>query len=263
MSRTVRYLLFLCIGSALLYVSDLYALSGVAAAVRSEIVAPTMTNGSSRLRDAASFLGSLASFRSLVDDQAALLRERDFYRGEYFRLRAVDEENALLREVVVTGEESGGEHLILSSIVRDPLRPHEYVQIDAGQEQGVREGNAVITGERVYIGKVTVLGARSSTVELVTAASARTAALLARSSTNVLVRGSATGALHLELVPKEVDVAEGEVVITSGLRDEIPRNLVIGEVERVTRDDSASFNGGIIDSFFSIEDVTTVFVVSQ
>ena len=76
-----------------------------------------------------------------------------------------------------------------------------------------------------------------------------------------VVAGSASGALSIDLILKDVELHPGQILLTSGLDGIFKRGLLLGELVKVTSMDSASFQKASVRPFFNLRDLKQVFVV--
>jgi len=257
----LQFLSVLLLISALLFTLDQTSIfEVVAGTINASLVRPILGTSKNTLGDGAYFFSSLLSFRSALDEISHTEEERDFYRGEYFKLKAVEEENVLLRQALQI--ESGKQQLVLAHVVSlDTLQPTQELIVDKGSNEGIKVGQAVITDGRTLVGIIRDTASHQSTVLLTTAEQSRIPALLASSGTNASIKGSATGVLQLDLVPRETPLTEGELVLTSGIAGDIPPQLLMGQVRRIIDDEAASFKRATVEPFVEAHSLRQVFIV--
>lgn len=105
--------------------------------------------------------------------------------------------------------------------------------LDVGSESGVVAGLAVVMPEGM-VGIVTAVGNGSCQVALVTTARLKLGAMIQRSTPSVgLIEGSGGTLLSIELNDPKADAKAGDLVVTSGLSEKIPRGIIIGRVVSV------------------------------
>lgn len=109
---------------------------------------------------------------------------------------------------------------------------NQTVTIDVGSDDGVESGLTVM-GAYGVIGQVISTGPSSSTVRLITDPQSGAAAMLQATRAEGIVRGSIDGLLYLENIEADVQVAVGDIVLTSGLGGSYTRGLLIGLVVSV------------------------------
>ncbi len=252
--------ILLLVSAALFFLDRAQAFTAIFDLTQKVAVRPFVVAGEFVFEGSVSIFESFFLVRSFLDEHEEVLADRDFYRGEYLKLRSLQEENEFLRQALNFEEEP--QQLVLAQVVSfDPLRPNQLVTINKGERDGIKIGQSVILAGRILIGRIQEASNNTSRILLITSEQSRIASTLEGSSTNVIVRGSASGALILELVPKEVEVQRGEIVATSGLGGDIPRYLLVGEVSKVVSEQTASFKEAVVRPFFNFNDLRQVFIV--
>ncbi|MDI3340587.1 MAG: rod shape-determining protein MreC [Sphaerobacter sp.] len=173
----------------------------------------------------------------LARQLAAVTAERDRLLAENVRLRQLEQEVTQLREQLGFQTTHAELRTVPASVIgRDPEGTHQYVIIDRGSNDGLEVGMAVVS-PNVFVGQVTEVAPDRARVTLAIDASYQVGARLQRSGADGIVYGrwQAGGQLLLRYLDPAADVAEGDVVVTSGQTARVPAGLVIGKVARVQR----------------------------
>ncbi len=193
-----------------------------------------------------------------------LQKERDILIVENAKLRdaAHEVENfaALLQF-----QKRGTTPLVVAQVIAGSTDPDVHtIDIDRGAADGVTEGDAVVANDGIVVGKVTKVRAHTAIVELLTDAQSRfAAALLGADAMTVhgyTEGGHGTG-MVMRLIPQQIKVIAGDVVITSGLEENIPRGLVLGRVESVRQEPNEPFQDAVLSPLASLDTLTTVAVL--
>lgn len=264
MTLPYRFLAILFILSVLIFFLDQQgAFSAAASSVSRGVIGPISRAGSKLLEKTAGAFQPLFLFRPWLNDYRKVSTERDFYRGEYFRLLTVQAENEFLRQALNLSAQKPAQLILAEVIAFNPLQPTNEITLNKGRRDGIKEGLAVIIPGRVLVGLISTVGESTSRVALVTSEQSRITATISGREAAAIVAGSPTGALRLELVPKDIELKEGEIVLSSGLAGSIPPNLLLGEVRRVNKDESASFQEAVLEPFFKGLDLRQVFIVKE
>jgi rod shape-determining protein MreC len=174
-----------------------------------------------------------------VKDENDRLRARlEEAKGDEFELERLREEVADLQRISGVVVESV--RTATARVVSDPFNSFDPTfEIDLGSGAGVKEGMAVATGVTEgtgggLFGRVIGVQGGRSTVELVTAPSFAAGVRLEGGA-----RGSATGQgqgrpVLVEGISVDAEVAEGDLVYTSGITDSaFPPDLAVGRVSDV------------------------------
>lgn len=108
------------------------------------------------------------------------------------------------------------------------------VTIDRGTADGLKTDMAVLAPEGA-VGRVVTVGRRAAKVQLLIDRNAAAAALVERTRAEGIVVGSGEETLRLEYIPSTAEVAEGDVIVTSGMDGIYPKGFIIGTVEKIER----------------------------
>jgi rod shape-determining protein MreC len=114
-------------------------------------------------------------------------------------------------------------------IGRDPSPFLKYIIIRRGSDDGIRHGMPVVT-EQGLIGRIAQVNAGASSVQLITDPSSAVNVRLQATQKDAVLTGSVTGDLTLDMIPQDVKIPNGDVVLSSGLGGLYPSNLMIGQV---------------------------------
>lgn len=102
--------------------------------------------------------------------------------------------------------------------------------VNAGSRDGVRKGQAAITG-RGLAGRVAAVGDRSARVLLITDINSRVPVLMEASRNRAILSGDNTGTPYLMFLPENASVKAGDRVVTSGHGGVFPSGLLVGHIE--------------------------------
>ncbi len=188
-------------------------------------------------------LSGFAAQNSSVDDRVRELEARlNGMAVDYVRLQALDEENRSLRAQARFLETSGYDSVGARVIGRDMQGQRSLFLIDRGSLDHVEVGQAVVTDQGVFIGKVSQLQDRIATVELLTDPTSRVAASVIDSRDLVgVVEGRGNGAAALTYIPTQAGVKRDMIIVTAGTEDKVPRNLPFGIVNTVEGEPTDAF----------------------
>ena len=139
--------------------------------------------------------------------------------------------------------------------------------INKGTAHDIAVGDCVITEAGYLVGVVTEAGLNWSTVRTILDSETSIGALIFRSGTNAVAQGDfalmGQGRLKLGYLGAEPDVMTGDLIVTSGLGDYYPSQLVIGYVEETGIGDDGLAQYAVIRPEVELEGLTQVFVVTD
>lgn len=195
---------------------------------------------------------------------AEMEKERDALIVENAKLRDAAQEAHTLA-ALLDFEKRTAAPLIPAHVIAGSTDPDIHtIDIDRGATEGVRVGDAVIAEDGIVVGKVVRTQEHGATVELLTDAQSRfAAALLGADAMTVhgyTEGGHGTG-MVMRLIPQQVKVTPGDVVITAGLEENIPRGLVLGRVESMHYEPNKPFQEAILSPLASLDTLTVVAVL--
>jgi rod shape-determining protein MreC len=103
------------------------------------------------------------------------------------------------------------------------------VVVNAGDRDGVRKGQAVVSGAGLA-GRVATAGYRSARVLLITDINSRVPVLIESSRDRAILSGDNSGMPRLTFLPANASIKAGDRVVTSGHGGVFPPGLQIGQV---------------------------------
>ncbi|MCB0963217.1 MAG: rod shape-determining protein MreC [Acidimicrobiales bacterium] len=135
-----------------------------------------------------------------------------------------------------------------AEVISGPLSSFEQtVRIDAGSDDGVASGMAVVTGAGI-LGRVVDVRGSSSTVELLTSPDVTIGASLLDGTLTTVTGQGQDEPLRMAGIDPSIEIAEGDLVYTSGIdRSKIPGDQLIGRVA------SVEAGGGAVDQTILVE----------
>lgn len=139
------------------------------------------------------------------------------------------QENARLRRLLDLNESISHESIGARVIARTPSFLSNLIYIDRGSADGVQVDSAVISGDGI-IGRVILVANHQSQVQLITNPDASIGAVLERTRTPAILRGSGDLLLDMIYVGNSESVEVGDIVLSSGLDGIYPKGYPIGKV---------------------------------
>jgi len=178
-------------------------------------------------------------FRTYEENELlrAQMYNEQMIRLERDQLRA---ENDSLKELLETGETlTDNEKMMAGVIGRNLDQWQDFITINKGSQDDVEVDMAVLSREGYLIGRVIEVNQVSSRIQLINYqnTTSKVAAVINGKPDSIggLLQGydSVSNELVVTNIGRDVEVEEGDEVITSGLGGVIPSALLIGYVERV------------------------------
>ncbi|HNY83867.1 MAG TPA: rod shape-determining protein MreC [Anaerolineaceae bacterium] len=154
------------------------------------------------------------------------------------------------------------EYLAATVIGREINPFQQYVIIDKGSNHGLRHGMPVVT-QKGLVGRIDRVIATAARIQLISDANSVVNVRLQNAKTEAQVDGSITGEISLQLVPQDVDVQVGEVLLTSGLGGTYPPNFFVGQVLTMESRENSMFQTGSVQPMVDFSTLSAVLVVTN
>ncbi|MEK7211547.1 MAG: rod shape-determining protein MreC, partial [Patescibacteria group bacterium] len=228
------------------------------------VVAPIATGATATRNFLEKWFRWIGTPSRLAEENSRLAYELARITMDAAKLKALEQENIILKKELDFKEKSERQTVLAKVIGKNNLDDSEALILDKGKSDGILLGEAVVYADGVIVGKIAKVYDDYSLVLLMTDAKASLAAtILNTGRTTGLVRGEHGLAIKMNLIPQEEKIARGDIIITSGLEPEIPRNLVIGVVESVTKEVREPFQTALIRSPADLNNLDYLMVVAE
>jgi len=180
------------------------------------------------------------------------------------RLALITRENAELREQLLFFDKNTSAHVGANVIGKsvDPLS--NTILIDKGEQDYVVVNDPVVAAEGVLIGRITMVQEKQATVRLINDDQSKVGATLINRERSIgLVEGGFGISVQMTFIPQNESVTIGDLVVTSGLSDDMPRGLLIGTVESVEKQPYQPFQMAIISPAVDLDRLLIVSVLTR
>lgn len=138
--------------------------------------------------------------------------------------------------------------------------------IDKGSKDGILVDMNVICGNGL-VGIVTGVTDNTATVRSIIDGSSNVTGMLVTSSDTCNIRGDLelmdSGYVHLEYLRKDVEVSDGDMIVTSNISDKYIQGILIGYVKNITEDANSLTQSGYLVPAVDFERLTEVLVIMQ
>lgn len=133
--------------------------------------------------------------------------------------------------------------------------------INRGTRDGLSIGMPVVTRQGL-VGRIITVTANASRVQLITDSNSAISARLGTTRVQGIVVGE-TGNLRMKLIPLGLPIQEGDLVITSGLGGNLPPDIPIGQVARISSDVFALNQEADLRSLVNFDTLEIVLVITS
>lgn len=216
---------------------------------------------------AAHWVGNgFSNFFGIFRRQSTLLSENNQLREEIKKLkmensglREESQEYRALRQVVGLKQASPMKTIVAEIISRKVSSWFDSATLNVGSTGGIKLGSAVFNHIGL-MGQITEVNPLSSQVVFLTEPKSAVGGLVERSRSMGLVRGQGSDDLILTYLPKDADIKNGDVVVSSGKGQVIPKGLPIGRVVSVFRDEASGITSAVVHPSVSFDKAEQVLI---
>lgn len=198
----------------------------------------------------------------LAEENRVLRARNQEVVAELNRLYEIEQENKRLRELLNLAE-SGQFAVIGSRVIGQNLSDwRATVLVNRGTRDGVKEGMAVLAGGGLA-GRVVSVSHYTAEVILLIDPMSAVGGSVQRSRDLVIVEGSidAVAPMTFKGLSRDVDIIEGDKVVSSGLGGIYPKGILIGTVTDVQKTEFGTSTVGSIEpasDFRRLEEVLII-----
>jgi len=197
---------------------------------------------------------------------AELQKENRELLAENARLVTVEEENEYLRNQIEFRKNNNYKYVLAEIISRNDLMNNsseeKSIIINKGSNDNLGNGMVLIDSEGVVIGKIIETRENVSKACLSIDRQCKFASAIQNvDRTSGVVEGELGLTIKMDYIPQTEILEEDDIVVTSGLEENIPRGLVLGKVSEVIRDNNSLWQKAVIEPLVDFNDLTLISVV--
>lgn len=208
-------------------------------------------------------LSSVRVYRQALNTNTYLQRQNILLQDELSRLRAIEQENKALRELLGYQESSEFSLKPIRFVNKELTGINNSFTIDVGSQEGVVEGMPIVTSDGL-VGKVVLTSGYYSQVMPYYNNLFRVSARVSETRSTGIVswNGDNMSELVMDFVPKTIEVDSGFVVETSGFGNQFPGGIPIGSVIRTEEETGKDTQRIYLTPYVSLFDVAEGFLIT-
>ena len=198
---------------------------------------------------------------SLRQRNAELENENAHLQTQVIELQQQINEAQVLYALLDFARSSPASQYVAAAVIgRDPSPFLHYIIIDHGSDAGLRHGMPVVTDQGL-VGRVDAVTAGAARVQLISDPSSTVNVDLKNAQASALAVGSLTGDVLLDLVPQDILLESGDLVLTSGLGGAYPSDVMVGQVLGVRKRETGLFQSGSIQPAVDFANLRAVLII--
>lgn len=210
-----------------------------------------------------SFGEAVSSIGKIRSENKKLIEENIRLKSENSKFQETMQENELLRSQLNITPVKDFETEAASVIGRDIYNDNEWILIDKGGNNGIKKGMPVIVSEGVLVGRVEEVFPSSSKIIFVSNPSMNTNVEAVETGAVGIAKGNYGLGLIMDLVLQTDTLKVGDKIITSDISQNIPRGLLVGEIQEVSPAKNDLFQKAIISSPVDFLKLRFVFIIKN
>lgn len=209
------------------------------------------------------FFTSPKDMATLRESNAQLENEVSQLQSQIIQLQENLSEAQILYALLDFARTNPQHEYVAATVIGREISPFlQYVIIDKGSSHGIRHGMPVVT-QQGLVGRVDAVLANASRIQLITDANSVVNVRLQSAKVEAQIIGSLTGEVSLQMVPQDISVEPGDVILTSGLGGNYPPNIFVGQVVSMQKLENALFQTGNVQAIVDFTTLNAVLVITN
>jgi len=204
---------------------------------------------------------SLRPRRAILRENKELKEEIEKLTIENLILKDCSQENQRLRSLLGLKESIEYKNISAELISRQESSWFDTFRINKGKKSGVLVGAAVINQDGL-VGQVVSVGHHTSQVVALTDMNSSVAAMVQRSRSQGMLYGQGSDFMILTYLPKDADIKEKDIIVSSGAGQVIPKGISIGEVVSIKANAVAGTTAAFIKPYVKLDQIEHVIVIN-
>lgn len=209
------------------------------------------------------FYDRVLSRQDLFEKNQQCLKQLDKLAIDKTELEMLRQENQSLRSLLNFAKKE--KNLVLAEIIgknADNLSTSLF--INRGSDDNIKLGDPVVVEEGLLLGKIIWVEKKVSLVQLITDNQSKiAAAVLNQEKTVGVVNGEHGISVKMTMIPLNEIIKISDLIVTSGLETNLPRGLIIGRVETISKELYAPFQNARLQPLVDFNKVTVAGVLVE
>jgi rod shape-determining protein MreC len=260
--RNVQIIIFLLIAAGVVLLSLAGFIQPIIGTATNPVI-QLQSYVSTRVQAIVDFFTVPRDLASLRSRNAELESEISQLQSQVIQLKQKLVETDVLYALLNFARDNPENQYVAAAVIgRDPSPFMHYVIIDHGTDSGIRHGMPVVTDQGL-VGRVDAVTAKAARVELITDPGSVINVKLESLGVEAQIAGSLTGEINLQMVPQDLELKPGEIVLSSGLGGAYPSDLLIGQVISVIKRQTDLFQSAVVQPVVDFANLNAVLVITN
>jgi len=213
---------------------------------------------------ASEFVSSFTAPKFLLEENETLKNENHKLLSEITFLQTIVSANKAQGEVSLAYQNSDFQLLMAGVIGSDG---QDELSINKGSDDGILEDMPVINQQQVLFGKVFEVYKNFSRITLISNKNSVVNVKIQQADTitpkiDGVVKGKGGFEVFLDLVPIDETINKGDVLVTSSLEGTFPKDLLVGRIDEVEKNDQNPHQQAKVKPFLDVS-TDNLFVITN
>jgi rod shape-determining protein MreC len=217
------------------------------------------------------FFGGIIKMRCLKEKLDEMNLKNQELLAQIVALIELKKENEFLRQALEIGLQK--EFKLDSAQIISKDISQDFILIDKGSEDGISKNMPVITQQKVLVGKIGEIYKNFSKVILISNKESSFDAKISavggpaegeqEKDISGVVKGQGNFRILFDLIPREENLSQEDIVVTSVLGGIFPKGLLVGKIKKIKKSDVEPFQQAEIEPFFDISQTDPLFIILE
>jgi rod shape-determining protein MreC len=218
---------------------------------------------SDRFNEVYDFFNLPRNVTDLLQKNAALENEVSGLQSQVIQMQEQLREADVLYSLLDFARSRPQDKYIASAVIgRDPSPFLHYIIIDQGSDDGIRHGMPVVT-QQGLVGRIDAVTSSASRVQLITDPGSVVNVRLQNQPADAQITGSVTGEVSLEMLTQNINLTQGEILLTSGLGGNYPGDVIVGQVVEIKKTENQLFQTALVQPVVDFTALRAVLVITN
>jgi rod shape-determining protein MreC len=181
--------------------------------------------------------------------------------SQIISLKELRKENEFLRQALEIDLAEDFQLILAQVISQDVFQ--DSILINKGRKHGLSENLPVITNEKVVLGRIGQVYDNFSEVVLITNKKSSFDVKIVDQDIYGIARGKGNSNIFFELIPKDQEIFENDIVVSSVLGGIYPADLFVGQIKTVTKSDLEPFQEAELIPGFNLKSLDYLFIIKE
>lgn len=203
---------------------------------------------------------AVITYKFILNENRGLKKEISRSKSDSLRVNELQLENERLKKLLSLKDSYQFKTVAAKVIARDPENRSTGIIISQGSGQGIMPGNLVINDEGL-VGRILEVSRSASKIMLLNDPDSAVGAFIQRTREEGLVLGTLLGGLVMRYLEKDSGVRAGDMVLASGINQELPFGVLIGTVEALKDEEQGLGKHCVVRPAVNLKRIEEVLVI--